>query len=495
MDYLLKASLLILIFYGFYKLFLQNETFFSHIRWFLLGGLILSLVIPLITIPIYVEALEPAAIISVPNNITQGITTTTSSSLNWGEILSWAYSLVALALLVKLVIEFVSLLTLLRTDPLITDESLKIVKTSKDTPPFSFFRTIVVNPEQFSDTDLDYILKHEEIHAKQWHSLDILLVKIITVLFWFNPIVWLYKKALVQNLEFIADDYATRKIDSKKDYQMLLLKASVPNQQFQLTTNFYNSLIKKRIIMLHKSKSQNVNTLKFVAILPVLALFLMSFSTEEIITYPEDTLNADVYNVISPLENSVVNDVIMITKDMTDADLEKITKTLSSKGIKAKFKGIKRNKSGEITAIKIDVSTSSSEANFNISTDDAIEPIAIKIDDDGHSISIGNSGKSSGANEFYFESDDDVIEIDPSSGNGKNIIIVKEVDDREEGDGNVKKEVRVKRLKTNKDKKNVKKQKNIIIEKDNDEDEDEDIEVIMLGDNDDKVIEKKIIIK
>ena len=94
--------------------------------------------------------------------------------------------------------------------------------------------------------------------------------------------VWLYKKDLKQNLEFIADKNAQANTNCKKSYQHLLLKTSVPNYQVALTNNFYNSSIKKRIVMLHKNRSHKRNQLKFLLVLPALVLFLMSFNTKEI---------------------------------------------------------------------------------------------------------------------------------------------------------------------------------------------------------------------
>ena len=146
-------------------------------------------------------------------------------------------------------------------------------------PPFSFFKYIVFNKTQFNDTELTHIINHEKVHAKQYHSLDIILVQLASALFWFNPFIWLYKKEIQQNLEFIADKEAQNISKCEKSYQTLLLKSSVPNYQLVLANNFYNSLIKKRIVMLHKSKSNNLKMWKYALVLPVLAVFLMSANT------------------------------------------------------------------------------------------------------------------------------------------------------------------------------------------------------------------------
>src|SRR5690606_37026592 len=121
------------------------------------------------------------------------------------------------------------------------------------------------------------IITHEKTHANQYHSIDILLTQLSCIVLWFNPFIWFYNKDLKQNLEFIADKTTLKQNHCKKSYQYTLLKTSIPSHQMALSNNFYNSLIKKRIVMLHKSKSKKINQLKYALVIPVVALFLMGF--------------------------------------------------------------------------------------------------------------------------------------------------------------------------------------------------------------------------
>jgi len=493
MEYLLKASAVIFIFYVCYKLFLQRETFFESNRWFLLIGLFIAATLPFIVIPIYIEYVPVVQQFIVTNDgtVTQ---TAIKNSFNWAQILYLVYSIGALFFLVKLGIEFSSLLLMLKKNTIHKKGTYTFVETENNVPPFSFFKYIVYNKKQFNETELNYIINHEKAHARQYHSIDILLIQLASAVFWFNPFIWLYKKELQQNLEFIADKEAQTISNCEKSYQNLLLKASVPNYQLTLANNFYNSLtrltlfgkpiaigkplgqVKKRIVMLHKSKSNKLNVWKYALVLPVLALFLMSANTKEI--YVEKTVSAEhqasladpsveneITNVlnstdqkenISKASNELKNtdskkeqpkkvpsneanspkiaktigdhEMAVIKKDFTDADLEALKSQLKEKGITIKFKGIKRNSDNEITAIKIDVSSKKSNANYHTESDNAIRPIKIGFDSEGGSLSIGNSGESHSGKYFFSAESKDGNHKIHTVGNADYVFVIEDND-------------------------------------------------------------------
>src|SRR5690606_11498592 len=110
--------------------------------------------------------------------------------------------------------------------------------------------------------------------------LDILLSELFLIAFWFNPFVWFYKKAILQNLEFIADNQAVKSSKNKVNYQKTLLKVTLNPNELALANSFFQPLIKKRIIMLNKNQSKNINLLKYAFILPVLTVFVTKFQTK-----------------------------------------------------------------------------------------------------------------------------------------------------------------------------------------------------------------------
>lgn len=334
MDYLLKTSAVILIFYGFYKLILQRETFFQSNRWFLLVGILAAVLVPLIVIPIYVE--QPIFLVqnfsdSVSNNMI-----IPEETIDWIGVLKFIYLGGVFFFCGKFVFNLTSLVKLITSNSKEKNGNYNFIKTDKNTSPFSFFSFIVFNPNQFKNNELEQIITHEKIHAHQLHSIDILLSQVVSIIFWFNPIIWLYKKEIQQNLEFIADDLAQQKSASEKSYQRLLLKSSLPENRLALTNNFYNSLIKKRIIMLHKNRSKSTNQWKYTLILPLIALFMMSFNTEKVFITNDDT-------------------VFTVSSETTTQELKSIEKYFKNTPSLLKFTDIKRNSKSELTNISINI--------------------------------------------------------------------------------------------------------------------------------------------
>ena len=457
MEYLLKASAVIIIFYACYKICLQKDTFFELNRWFLLIGLITAVFIPFIVIPIYVEQ-TPVILDNLVFVEDNAAVQPTGNPFDVLLLLNTMYLLGVVVFSLKFILQITSLFPLIINSKKQKVERYNFMKTNKAVSPFSFFNYIVYNPEQFSDSELEQIITHEKVHASQHHTFDILLAQLACIVFWFNPFIWFYNKALKQNLEFIADKTAINFSNCKKSYQYTLLKTSMPTHQLALTNNFYNSLIKKRIVMLHKSKSKKINLLKYALIIPALTLFLMSFNTKEVIiekkltpTNSNSPEELPVFNellnilkpetVSNPIVKPILNNLIskkseltsssievIITKDYSDSDFEKLKTTFKNEGITLKIKDIDRNKQGEITAIKIEINSKSSNANYSIDTDKAINPIKISVDDNGKNISIGNSHLKKEHQMVFITKDGDKHDIN-NTDSDNNVFVVSSDDD------------------------------------------------------------------
>ena len=244
MEYLIKSSAILAIFYFCYNLFLQRDTFFQSHRWFFIVGLITAILIPLVVIPIYITV-QPQEFIYTVSNLAYS-NENTITPIDWNRVLTTIYFLGVSIFATRLLIHIYSLVSLIIRNKKQRSGKFIFVKVEDNISPFSFFNWIVFNPNQFKQTELEQIITHEKVHANQFHSIDILLIQIASVVFWCNPLIWFYKKELHQNLEFIADNEAQKQVSCEKSYQHLLLKASMPNYQMALTNNFYNSLIKKQ---------------------------------------------------------------------------------------------------------------------------------------------------------------------------------------------------------------------------------------------------------
>ena len=268
--YFAKVNGLFILFYLLYLVLLRKETFYVSNRWYLFMGLVTAIILPLITFTktIWVNP-EPISkfIEVVPITNDKSISPVSEAPIDWSLIFSAAYGLIAIVILLKVGFEITSFFFKIVKLNKVKEANYILIYANSTENPFSFFKYIVINPTLFSKEEFKHILTHERIHAKQWHSIDVLFSKVFCALFWINPISWLYRKAMLQNLEFIADNQSLEEIDSKYEYQKTLLKVVVHQQIVGITNPFYQSLIKKRIIMLHKNQSEKRNAWKYAIIL------------------------------------------------------------------------------------------------------------------------------------------------------------------------------------------------------------------------------------
>ena len=203
--YLLKASALLGVFYLSYFFLLKKETSFELNRKFMIGGIFTSALLPFIylTKKVYVEAsASPFNYIMVTSEATPP---SLEQSIDWWNIAGIIYFIVTISFLLRLCLQLITVARLILSHKSKKENGLNYLQVSENQLPFSFFNYIAFNPEKHSQKDLDLILEHERVHATQLHSVDIILVNLVSCILWFNPFAWLYKKSVEQNLEFIAD--------------------------------------------------------------------------------------------------------------------------------------------------------------------------------------------------------------------------------------------------------------------------------------------------
>jgi chemotaxis protein histidine kinase CheA len=379
--YLLKSSGLLALFFLAYYFLLRKETFFDGNRWFLLSGLITSLLLPIFFIKkvIYIErpkyTMDDLIAFSNQHPVVQN-NVSAVEAFDWMQFIWVSYGIIALVLLFKIVFSFVSLYRMLFQQQIIKKENFKLINLNQNIAPFSFFNYIVLNPNLYSNEELQSILLHEKIHSQEKHSIDVLLAKLFCIIFWFNPFVWLYKKAITQNLEYIADQKAMQQLDDKKSYQRALLKVVTHQNCLSITNNFYQSLIKKRIVMLNKNQSQKRNTLKYALIIPALIGFVFLF---QIKTIAQEKESIAVY--ATPIDEIKVK----IDKNSSEEKLKQESKRLKDEqGITLKYSKVKRNAKGEITEIKVDYKDKNgNKGTSHIKGNEPIEPFVFFKSDNG----------------------------------------------------------------------------------------------------------------
>ena len=395
MEYFIKFSAILGLFYVFYKLLLEKETFFNSIRGYFIIGILTALVTPLIVIPEYVYIEDLFAGQTVTSSVAE-TASTEAGQFDLMTILLTIYGAGIIFFAIRFLIQLASLARFILKLPKKKIGRFIFISTEEPISPFSFFNYIIYPNNGFDKNELDQIIAHEKVHATQFHTLDILLSQLLIIFNWFNPVAWLYHKEIQKNLEFIADDGAQRKQGQKESYQYLLLKTVSPNYPMAITSNFYNSIIKKRINMLQKNKSGKMMYAKFIFIIPILVAFVMTFNTKVI----AQEKKVEKYEVRTTVE------VEMITKDFQKSDLETLKANLLKKGINLSYKKLKYNDKNEIIGIQLNVSNKqNNKAQIEQSGTAPIKPISIKFDDKG-ALALGNM-KGMEDHDVFFSTDSD----------------------------------------------------------------------------------------
>jgi hypothetical protein len=198
----------------------------------------------------------------------------------------------------RLFIQLLSFKRILKKAEFISGNGIRFYQVNDSIMPFSFGNSIFVNRDLHSEQELHEIIRHEFVHVKQKHSVDIIWAEIICLLNWYNPFCWLLRASIRQNLEFIADNKVLENGVCKKEYQYLLLKV-IGNSQFRIAPKFNFSSLKKRIAMMNKLKSARVNLVRFLFILPFIAGMLLAFRNGQRERQNSTKSNTSLYSTVN----------------------------------------------------------------------------------------------------------------------------------------------------------------------------------------------------
>lgn len=328
--YLIQSGINLTVFYIIYWLFMQKDTFFQLNRFYLILSVVFSFALPLLSFPFpfvgassdYIYLLETITI--RPEII--------SDSINQHLSLFQAFGIIYLTgvaiFFLRFVFQLIRIGVLIRKFEISRYDGFRLVLTSSHFTPFSFFNIIFLSENINDQKTLDKIIAHEKIHIQQKHSIDIILLELFSILQWFNPFMWLYKRSLKNIHEFLADEGVLNKGINKIDYQELLVNHSIGIQLIGVANNFSpvrmawpggQSLIKRRIIMMSKSKSKKFKLLKMAIVLPVGLFLTITFSsvvTEKVIAQS----NTQAVKVTSATRNQIPQeeDVFTVVEKMPE---------------------------------------------------------------------------------------------------------------------------------------------------------------------------------
>ena len=286
MMYLLKLNLALIVLFGFYKLMFSGDTFFSLRRATLIGMYLVAMLVPGLNCSYWINksvgmvsmANEYAAIVLPAVTITPG----GGGAIGWETTAMTIYTMVACLLLLRFFWQLVSIVRL-RNKCRTTDiNGTKVYLLESDEGPFSFFNWIFINPTKHNRQETDEIMTHELAHCRQLHSVDILFAELFAIVFWANPFVWLLKREVRLNLEYLADNNVLAGGTDSKKYQYHLLGLAYRKNVATISNNFNVLPLKKRIKMMNKKRTKRIAKVKYALYIPLAAALLVVSNIETV---------------------------------------------------------------------------------------------------------------------------------------------------------------------------------------------------------------------
>ena len=284
--YLLKLNIALIVLFGFYKLMFSGDTFFSWRRATLIGMYLVAMLVPGLNCSYWINksvgmvsvANEYAAIVLPAVTITQG----SGGAMNWETTAMVIYNMVVCLLLLRFLWQLASIVRLKTQCKTADINGTKVYLLGSNEGPFSFFNWIFINPTKHSKQEIDEIMTHELAHCRQRHSVDILFTELFAIAFWVNPFVWLLKREVRLNLEYLADNNVLANGTDSKEYQYHLLGLAYRKNVATISNNFNVLPLKKRIKMMNKKRTKKIAKAKYALYIPLAAMLLVVSNIETV---------------------------------------------------------------------------------------------------------------------------------------------------------------------------------------------------------------------
>ncbi len=322
--YILKFSTCLALLLAVYYLFLEREKMHHFNRFYLLGSVLFSLLVPHYIL--YIQP-ETSSAFEAPISITT--ITTTEATFQWSKVFLYGYIAITSLFLIRFCKNIVDISLKIKRSTHIKTTNATLVLVEESILPHTFLNYIFIHKEAYEHQTIEEeLLTHELAHVLQKHTLDILSIELIKALLWINPFMFLLKKAIQLNHEFLADEHVVTSHHDIPRYQYLLLDKAAWNNTYYLASNLNYSLTKKRLKMMKTTYSTKTQWIKKIALVPLLAVLVFVFATR---VEAQRKKNTEIIEVV-------------VDKPITDAELKEY------KGIIAKaekeqlftFKEVKR---------------------------------------------------------------------------------------------------------------------------------------------------------
>ena len=299
LAYAIKSAIFLSIMYIPYMLILRKESFFHFNRILLVCIMLLSLILPLCDFhalsiennPIQHGMIvigTPTAVVESANNVT------TIEEINWFAVAFYVYIIGMAATFIWKMVQLAVLYGTIRNGVLWKDEQYgtTIYCHAQDIAPFSWLNTIVISEDDYNNNATE-ILRHEMGHIEHNHSYDIILVNIVQTIQWWNPLAWIIASSLRDVHEYEADDAVLTSGVNIRQYQTLLIRKAIANTNYAFANSFNHSLLKKRITMMDRAKSNPWMRTKALLLIPVSAIALSAFATPDLNVLAEKVMETN----------------------------------------------------------------------------------------------------------------------------------------------------------------------------------------------------------
>ncbi len=321
--YLLKSAACLLLFFAFYKAFLEHTSIHNFKRYYLLGSLSASFLIPLITFTTYIE---PSAVVPIYSEVNQQqVFFEVEETINYLPLVLWGiYILGILFFSLKFCRNLFGLAQKINRNPIYRNNPFINVLLRETVIPHTFFNYIFLNKMKFENDEIPTeVMLHEQTHALQKHSADILFIEILQIVFWFNPLLYFIKRSIKLNHEFLADQAVLKAGSETSEYQKILLAFSSNAFSPTLANSINYSSIKKRFTVMKTHTSKRAIWLRSLLILPLLSVLIYGFSSQKIIQKEVEKNKESKELIQQTASKAELNEYNKLAKKYNAVDIEK----------------------------------------------------------------------------------------------------------------------------------------------------------------------------
>ena len=349
--YFLKTNIALIMFYLVYRLFFSGDTHWNVRRIYLLLAIVISFSFSFIPVDNWLGRRESVQTFIYGYVQLQEIEIAVQAApaFHLRDILQIIYVSIGILFLFRILTQLISIFAWRLKGKKDWLSGIKIIRLKGDVSPFSFFGWIFINPKLHDENEQNEILTHEYMHVCQWHSIDMIIGELLSVVCWINPASWLLQNEMRHNLEFLADARVLQTGCNPKDYQYHLLRLSYEKSTIiKLANNFNVSPLKKRIIMMNKEKTSRKGLLKYSLIVPLVLVLILASNVQTIMASAKESMKSmkNVTESIQAINEKEVYDKVDVMPQFPD-DMKGLMKYLSE-NIKYPADAIENNIEGRV---------------------------------------------------------------------------------------------------------------------------------------------------